>query len=350
MVLSFIIPVFNGAAYLEQCLSSILVERIPDIEVLVINDASTDTTAEILREYASMDSRVRVFHQTENKLVGHCRNVGMKASRGDYLWFVDADDWLNPGSVSQILRILDQHPRAEVLSFGFAAHYSLKGGSSSILYKIPCQEHVEKAHILNFLKIRTGFSSMPFSYVYKKEFLLSQKIFFPEGIYFEDLYFTGKAFYFAKNVKLIQRIFYNYNRTNESSITLVQTKKKIYDLLENYNRLQLLFDREEECSGRYNNLLAFRFMMYGLPRCFRMFLCLPPKDRGDKSLRALLSKFRKSRLLALKSIGQAAYVARTLSSKDPLQRRVFRKNLRLLLLMKYASPLVELVAVIKAKM
>jgi hypothetical protein len=81
-----------------------------------------------------------------------------------------------------------------------------------------------------------------------------------------------------------------------------------------------------------------------------MFLCLPPKDRGDKSLRALLSKFRKSRLLALKSIGQAAYVARTLSSKDPLQRRVFRKNLRLLLLMKYASPLVELVAVIKAKM
>jgi glycosyltransferase involved in cell wall biosynthesis len=343
MELSFIIPVYNGAAHLEKCLTSVLSEPIDTIEVLVIDDGSTDGTADMLREIAGTDRRVKVFSHTENKLVGHCRNIGIKNASGNYLWFVDADDWLNPDSVSQMLQILKKHREAEILSFGYAEHYTLKRGERSVLFKVPSPLYLEQVHILNFLKIRTGYSSMPFSYVFKRDFIIANALYFPEGIYFEDLYFMGRSFYMAQDIKLFQRIFYNYNRSNIRSITLVQSKKKIRDLLENYHRLQRLFDTDE-LSGRYQNLLAFRFIIYGLPRCFRMFLCLPSNDRNNSTLRAELLKYRKSRLMGLKAIGQAAGMARALSGRDVLQRCEFRRNIRFLVQIKYAFWLLELKA------
>jgi len=93
--ISIIIPVYNVSAYIRKCISSVLAQTHDNLEILLINDGSTDGSGEICDEYAKMDKRVRVFHQS-NKGVSSARNVGLKNLTGQYVGFVDSDDWIEP--------------------------------------------------------------------------------------------------------------------------------------------------------------------------------------------------------------------------------------------------------------
>ena len=92
---SVILPVYNGETYLSECLDAILGQTLKEIEVICVNDGSTDRSPEILREYAARDSRIRVIDQ-ENTGAGAARNNGMAQARGEYLSFLDADDFFEP--------------------------------------------------------------------------------------------------------------------------------------------------------------------------------------------------------------------------------------------------------------
>ena len=96
--ISCIIPAYNVEAYIERCLSSILNQRHANVEVIVVDDGSTDSTPDLLRKIAAADSRVAVFHQ-ENARQGAARNLGLEHATGDYIWFIDADDWLEEGAL-----------------------------------------------------------------------------------------------------------------------------------------------------------------------------------------------------------------------------------------------------------
>lgn len=340
MEISFIIPVFNGVEYIDKCLESILSQHENSFEVLVIDDCSTDSTPDKLYTYEERDRRVRVIRNPENRLVGYCRNIGINSALGTYLWFVDADDWIDPGSVSHILKIIRANNGQELLSFGYAEHYHDK--NASIIYKIPVPgPHTKEPPLLNFMLIRKGYSSMPFSYLFRRDFLLSNSLYFPEGIFFEDLLFMGKVFYFVKKLKLIPRVFYNYNRTNNNSITLLHTKKKIMDLLAVYEML-LSFLRSRNILSEYQGLLAYRFLVYGLPRCYRMFMRLARKERKDQALRDTLFKYRRSDLMHIKAIRHALVLVCRYSGNDPFQKMELMANLRYLITIKCALRIVEL--------
>lgn len=100
--LTIIIPVYNVEEYLSRCIESVLNQEGIDLEVLLINDGSTDTSGKICDEYARKDERVRVFHQ-ENRGVSAARNKGVDESTGDWITFVDADDWIEPNSIQKII-------------------------------------------------------------------------------------------------------------------------------------------------------------------------------------------------------------------------------------------------------
>ena len=103
--ISVIIPVYNAEKYLERCLQSVLQQTYPHIEVLCVNDGSTDACAEILNRFSVEDLRVKVILQA-NKGQSAARNVALKAAVGDYVFFVDADDFIHPQTLEILLTVI----------------------------------------------------------------------------------------------------------------------------------------------------------------------------------------------------------------------------------------------------
>ena len=101
MFLSFVVPVYNAAQYLPECLDSLLAQDISDYEIICVNDGSRDASSEILGQYAAQHGNIRVINQ-ENGGVVSARNAGLAAAQGDYIWFVDADDFLLPNILGSL--------------------------------------------------------------------------------------------------------------------------------------------------------------------------------------------------------------------------------------------------------
>ena len=106
-MISVIVPVYKVEPYLRQCVDSILGQTYRDIEVLLIDDGSPDRCGEICEEYAGKDARVRVFH-TENNGLSSARNLGLREAKGEYIGFVDSDDWIDPDMYEILLRRIEE--------------------------------------------------------------------------------------------------------------------------------------------------------------------------------------------------------------------------------------------------
>lgn len=120
-IISVIVPVYNTAQYLRKCLNSIIDQTYKKLEIIVINDGSTDNSAEILEEYASKDARIKVVHQ-ENGGLSKTRNVGLSLATGDYVSFVDSDDWIETNMYElMIATVLSE--KANVVINPFAFHF-----------------------------------------------------------------------------------------------------------------------------------------------------------------------------------------------------------------------------------
>lgn len=113
---SFVVPVYNVAAYLDECLDSLCGQTIADIEVVCVDDGSTDGSDAVLDRWAASDSRVRVIAQ-ENSGVGHARNVGLAAVRGEFVCFVDGDDYLDKDTAAHLLAVANRE-NADIVVFG----------------------------------------------------------------------------------------------------------------------------------------------------------------------------------------------------------------------------------------
>ncbi len=116
MLFSVIIPVFNSERYLRKCLKSIVNQTYKDFEVVIVDDGSTDSSPEILDEFASKDTRIKVYH-FKNRGVTKARQIGVLLSRGEYILFVDSDDTINLELLSMIKKTIDNFPNVEMIRF-----------------------------------------------------------------------------------------------------------------------------------------------------------------------------------------------------------------------------------------
>lgn len=331
MELSIIIPVFNAQAHIGRCLESILVQKGSFFEVLVIDDASTDTSLQRICRKAEADSRLRVFRNDTNRLAGYCRNLGMQQACGRFLWFVDADDWISPGSIARLLHWVQEYPEAEVFSFGFMEYYHPNERERFYFSIIPDGRGGGQHATRNFLAMRHGYSSMPFSYWFSRKFLQAQALRFPEGVYFEDLYFMARVFFYNPEIQRIPHIFYTYNRSNASSVTLSHSPDKILDLLKMYSWIRMFYGLHDAPPMVFR-LLRTRFLLYGLPRCYRMYLHLNTDKGLDQEVRnALRASHRKYRLKRGEWVSLIR-TARALAGQDRRRQLIFYSNLRLLML------------------
>jgi glycosyltransferase involved in cell wall biosynthesis len=114
--ISIIIPVFNVELYLARCLDSIIGQAVAALEIVLVNDGSTDRSGRICDEYAARDSRIRVFHK-KNGGVSSARNLGLELSTGDYVWFVDGDDYVKPCALEILKQWTTVHPDVDLFVF-----------------------------------------------------------------------------------------------------------------------------------------------------------------------------------------------------------------------------------------
>ena len=120
MKISIIIPVYNVEKYISECIESILKQTYNNFELLLINDGSTDTSGNICDKYAELDKRIRVFHK-KNEGVGIARNLGIEHARGEWICFIDSDDWISSDYFETIMNDINI---ADLTFWGFKLHYA----------------------------------------------------------------------------------------------------------------------------------------------------------------------------------------------------------------------------------
>ncbi len=296
---SIIIPVYNTAEYLPQCLDSAINQTMKDIEIIVVDDASTDNSLQIIRHYKSLDERIKVIAFAENKGNGFGRNEAMRQATGTYLMFLDSDDWLDENAVDIVYRKATTQA-FDVVMYGHISHHTDSRKNKTL--QLVCQPTLadnDPDFFKYLMQQRKGLSCMPWQYLMAKKLVMSNDILFSEGIYFEDVIFIIKAAYYAKSLGVLKLPLYNYRR-REGSITTSASKKKIADM---FTSLGIVKDflKAEDIFNLYQREYLIRFLTHGVCFNFLDYVKLP-KTKRDAELEDYMNKLGKSKLVCQENL------------------------------------------------
>ena len=225
-LVSVIMPVYNAEEFLDRSISSIINQTYDNLEVLLIDDCSTDNSYNILKEYAKKDKRIKVFHNQENQHVSETRNVGIRNSTGKYLYFIDSDDFIDNDYIEHLVNTAEKENADVVVNPNI---YQYKNGRKklNILTETFNKEKDNKNYNIIAIKV---FPSV-YNRLYKKDIQEKYDIFFDNTIKVgEDGIFN--IFFFSKSNNIIfisPNSFYYYNKTNNNSILTLAEYKTFFD-------------------------------------------------------------------------------------------------------------------------
>jgi CDP-glycerol glycerophosphotransferase len=231
-LISVIIPVFNVEDDLPACLESVLGQPGPAIEVIAVDNGSTDRSGQILDDCQARDPRVRALH-TPQQGPGAARNTGLDQAAGEYVWFVDADDLIPPGTLAAVAGALGQQ-RPDVLLIGFERLYP--GGETqpslgdSVLRGLPPEPVTlaERPALINHTMTAWG-------KLFRRAFLTGLPVGFPPGIH-EDVPVSCAALLAARRISGLDRVCYQYRQGRRGSV-MIRTSKDHFDVFRSYRQV-----------------------------------------------------------------------------------------------------------------
>ncbi len=232
---SIIVPVYNVEKYLRRCLDSLMNQTLSDIEVIVVNDASPDRSADIMREYEEKypDRMICVFLH-KNVKQGGARNVGIRKSTGEYIMFVDSDDWVD----TTICEKMYQAAKQEDSDIVFCDVVRVFEDSGKEKYIMETGKEIEGDLTLEKKKELLTMKAYPFAKLLRKDIITANELFFAEGIQYEDQINVPFFFLYAKHASKLNDFLYYYNiRENSTMFTMnsthhfqrMETTKMFYD-------------------------------------------------------------------------------------------------------------------------
>ena len=241
---SIIVPVYNTARYLPRCVESILRQTYRDIELLLIDDGSTDKSGSICDRYERRDSRVKVLHK-KNEGVSVARNIGMEHAAGEFIAFVDSDDWVKSTYIQTLLQIAEEADLAmcalELMEFrrpkykdtNIETHFDLENPSD----------------LEQFFFTKAIHWGCPVCKLFRADIIRNRHIIFPEGIRNgEDTLFVLDYLYYSRTAVFVESYQYYYNRMVPDSATRMfnrEYKETIWRLIEKKQRLYAKPPQEE---------------------------------------------------------------------------------------------------------
>lgn len=253
--ISIIVPVYNCAKYLHQCMESLINQTLKEIEIICINDGSTDNSAQILQEYAQKDPRIKIINK-ENGGQALARNIGIDIADGEYIGFVDSDDWVSLDFFEKL--------------YNAAQKYDAEIAAASIirLSKLHKKYHLKftEEKITDDYKTKLQTCNIPeLSYVWNKIYKTSRikesNLKFTEGRLYEDVVFTPQALYYLKKLVTVPNTYYYYRRRAGSTVSL-KTQKTNEDAIWARKEMQNFFIKHNVDDIKTSNTRKYK--LFGL--------------------------------------------------------------------------------------
>ncbi len=233
MKYSIIIPVYNVEEYLDRCLKSILNQTYSNYEVIIVNDGSPDNSDNIIKSYEKEDKRFKGYKKVNGGL-SDARNYGLKYATGDYLIFIDADDYIENNYLEKVNDVLEKNKDIDVLKFKI----KLVDEGENL---IRMENGLNKEGVTSFEElVKLEFLEPAWSYVYKLSFWKENNFTYLKGMIHEDFGLTPEILMKANKIYYLNSYLYNYVQRNGSimsSNNKEKLHKKAYDMLYQYDRL-----------------------------------------------------------------------------------------------------------------
>ena len=217
---SILVPIYNVEKYLRECLDSLVNQTLKDIEIICVNDGSTDNSRKILQEYADKDSRVKIIDK-ENGGISSVRNLGIKLAAGEYISFIDSDDWVSLDFLEKLYNAAVKY-NADIACTNLVRVYKHKNTYYAKYKKYRCT---------NKPRLKYEWAKIPdncyvHNRIYERKKLQKTGILFEEGINFEDMEFSHKILYVLNNFVTVPDTYYFY-RDNPYSIVNINSEKNM---------------------------------------------------------------------------------------------------------------------------
>ena len=259
IIISVIVPVYNGEKYVCRAVESVLGQLDGRVELVLVDDGSTDCSGAICDEYAAANPFIKVVHKINGGL-SSARNAGIAVAKGEYILFLDCDDYIETNTCGEVIKVIDKyHP--DCIDFGWK-YISSSGEVTSNLHKIPkttlLGEDVLRTTILppmlNLCKDDDHFIfEFAWNKVYRREIMISNGVFFDEGRrIWEDRPFVAHYLKHCRNFYSIDQCFYNYLDVS-GSLSRTYSMEFFRIILANYRHYKKLFGNEYDFNTQYVN-------------------------------------------------------------------------------------------------
>lgn len=273
MKVSIIVPIYNVKDYLIQCVESLINQDYQNIEILLIDDGSTDGSSRICDECSRLCGKIRVFH-IQNSGVAAARNYGIKMSTGEYLLFVDADDWIEKNCISFLMKHVIEN-KLDILRFNYIREYENRSipkinkileekvyvgeESADILNKLVGIKERDLAYLENF-----NFLASCCCNIYKKKVIVENNVFFENILNygsFEDGLFNIMIHTYIDRFEFVNKYFYHYRKTNISSATSNYRKDYLIRQIKLFDKIkEILVENNKFNEDSFYNRIALSTM------------------------------------------------------------------------------------------
>ena len=255
--LSFIVPFYNAESYIEECIRSLYAQDIPqtEYEVICVDDCSLDNSVAVIEDWKLKVENLKLIRHTENKRQGGARNTGLREAKGRYVWFVDADDYIQPNCLKQLLEQAEKE-NLDVLRF----YFSFEGDTSYVTKMINTPVLTGSGAIFDYdtgepLGIRCCSAC---GQLIKRSYLEKKQILFEEYVQYEDDDYAYKVFAYAERVQWINIAPYIVRNSRNSTTRRETDVRKILDLYNQTIRIVQLESTLTKIDARWQEFVRAR--------------------------------------------------------------------------------------------
>lgn len=229
---SVIIPVYNVQEYLVHCVESVQQQTDQNLEIILVDDGSTDRSCEICDNLSQKDKRIRVIHQ-KNEGAAAARNNGINLAHGKYIAFLDSDDyWIDNDALKNIRKVILENSEPELILTGYEK-FNLTTGKRKIV-RIPTLPQARLYGQKCFLLQKRAYNNAPWAKVIRRDFLIRNDLFFPTGLKSEDLIWCRKVLTSVEKIKIYSTPTVMYQTEREGSCTTTFSQKHYRDVLQQF--------------------------------------------------------------------------------------------------------------------
>lgn len=280
--ISVIIPVYNVENYLPKCLDSVLQQDYDSYEIIVVNDGSKDSCGEILKEYASRNSKLVVVEQ-ENKGLGGARNAGIEKATGEYIFFLDSDDTMASNTLSELYKEANEN-QVDMVCFGmnYVNEDSLVT-STRKANENGCRVVTQEEYPLLFAN-----DSYVCNKLFKRRLFIDNNIRFPDRAWYEDLKTLPKLVLKSDKILLSDKVFYNYLQRADSIMHIPNTDRNI-EMIDAVSDV-LNYYKEENAFDKYFESLEYMTVLHVLVFATLRVASINPKHELLKKFNDFVSE------------------------------------------------------------